>query len=106
MQDSNLDRAVLAGYASRPRRMRPEPPEQKDARPKNVSDFAACYAAHRAGLPANLGELPNMTPGDFAAVRRKAVILGALGDAAELARLLVAASKAKPRRVATIGFMR
>ncbi len=106
MQDSNLDRAVLAGYASRPRRMRPEPPEQKDARPKNVSDFAACYAARRAGLPANLGELPNMTPGDFAAVRRKAVILGALGDAAELARLLVAASKAKPGRAVTIGFMR
>ncbi len=59
-----------------------------------------------AGLPANLGQLPNMTPGDFAAVRRKAVILGALGDAAEVARLLVAASKAKPGRAATIGFMR
>ncbi len=59
-----------------------------------------------SGLPANLGQLPNMTPGDFAAVRRKAVILGALGDAVEVARLLVAASKAKPGRAATIGFMR
>ncbi len=47
-----------------------------------------------------------MTPGDVAAVRRKAVILGALGDAAEVARRLVAASKAKPGRAATIGFMR
>ncbi len=47
-----------------------------------------------------------MTPGDFTAVRRKAAILGALGDAADLARLLVAASKAKPGRAATSGFMR
>ncbi len=47
-----------------------------------------------------------MTPGDFAAVRRKAVILGALGDAAEVARLLVAASQAGTGRDATIGFMR
>ncbi len=59
-----------------------------------------------ANRGANLGELPNLTPGDFAAVRRKAVILGALGDAAEVARLLVAASEAKPGRAATIGFMR
>ena len=59
-----------------------------------------------AGLPVNLGEWPNMTPGDVAAVRRKAVILGAPGDAAEVARRLVAASKAKPGRAATIGFMR
>ncbi len=71
--------------------------------------FAAAFsrpAGRPANLPANLGELPNMTPGDFAAVRRKAVILGALGDAAEVARLLVAASEAKPGRAATIGFMR
>ncbi len=67
--------------------------------------FAAAFS-RPAGRPANLGELPNMTPGDFAAVRRKAVILGALGDAAEVARLLAAASKAKPGRAATIGFMR
>jgi hypothetical protein len=67
--------------------------------------FAAAFSGP-ADLPANLGELPNMTPGDFAAVRRKAVILGALGDAAEVARLLVAASEAKPGRAATIGFMR
>ena len=75
-------------------------------RPRQWRFRYALWRAGPAGLPANLGELPNLTPGDFAAVRRKAAILGALGDAAEVARLLVAASKAKPGRAATIGFMR
>ncbi len=78
----------------------------KRLRPRQWRFRYALWRAGPAGLPAKLGKLPNLTPGDFAAVRRKAAILGALGDAAEVARLLVAASKVKPGRAATIGFMR
>ncbi|MEE8499431.1 MAG: AAA family ATPase [Kiloniellales bacterium] len=67
--------------------------------------FGAAFS-ERGDLEADLAGLPNLTPGDFAAVRRKAGILGLLDDGAELSRLLVAASEAKPGRAAPIGFLR
>ena len=60
------------------------------------------------GLPAPgpVQALANLTPGDFAVVRRKAAILGQAGDARALARMLQAESAAKPDAGRPIGFLR
>lgn len=50
--------------------------------------------------------LANLTPGDFAVVRKKAAILGQAGDAPALARMLAAESAAKPDARRPIGFLR
>ncbi|MBI3126071.1 MAG: ATP-binding protein [Candidatus Tectomicrobia bacterium] len=54
--------------------------------------------------PRELAALARLTPGDFAAVRRRAEVLGGLGDPAELLRMLAheCALKAGPARA--IGF--
>jgi AAA+ superfamily predicted ATPase len=59
------------------------------------------------GRPSFLGAVlafQNLTPGDFAMVRRKATLLGCADDPAELAKMLGAASVAKPGQSAAIGF--
>jgi SpoVK/Ycf46/Vps4 family AAA+-type ATPase len=60
------------------------------------------------GLPAPgpVLALANLTPGDFAVVRKKAAILGQAGDARALARMLQAESAAKPDAGRPIGFLR
>jgi ATP-dependent 26S proteasome regulatory subunit len=60
------------------------------------------------GLPAPGGvlALANLTPGDFAVVRKKASILGHVGHAEALARMLEAESAAKPDAGRPIGFLR
>ncbi|MDH3792075.1 MAG: ATP-binding protein, partial [Rhodospirillales bacterium] len=60
------------------------------------------------GLPAPgvVRTLANLTPGDFAVVRRKAAILGQAGDAPALVRMLEAESAAKPDASRPIGFRR
>jgi SpoVK/Ycf46/Vps4 family AAA+-type ATPase len=50
--------------------------------------------------------LDNLTPGDFATVRRKARILDLGQDAGALARMLAAESAAKPDHTRPIGFLR
>jgi SpoVK/Ycf46/Vps4 family AAA+-type ATPase len=59
------------------------------------------------GLPAPAAvlALANLTPGDFAVVRRKAAILGQAEDARALARMLRAESAAKPDAAKPIGFL-
>ena len=54
--------------------------------------------------PAEVENLANLTPGDFAVVRRKAEILGHLEDAKALAQLLAAECEAKPGHRRKIGF--
>ena len=54
--------------------------------------------------PARLRELAALTPGDFAVVRRKAEILGLLGEPEALAEMLRAECEAKPGRPQAIGF--
>ena len=49
--------------------------------------------------------LANLTPGDFATVRRKARILGHEKDAGAVARMLAAESAAKPDHARPIGFV-
>ena len=65
-------------------------------------------AAFRAyfGLepPAGLRDLAALTPGDFAVVRRKAEILGLLGEPETLAEMLREECEAKPGRPQVIGF--
>ncbi len=63
---------------------------------------------HFFGLPAPgpVRALANLTPGDFATVRKKAAILGHERDAPALARMLCAESTAKPGAAAPIGFHR
>ncbi len=56
--------------------------------------------------PGTVRSLANLTPGDFAVVRKKAAILGQLGDAAALACMLEAESAAKPEAGRPIGFLR
>jgi transitional endoplasmic reticulum ATPase len=48
----------------------------------------------------------NLTPGDFAMVRRKATLLGCAAEPAELVQMLGATSAAKPGQGAAIGFRR
>ena len=47
-----------------------------------------------------------LTPGDFEVVRRKAVVLGQLGDVEALTAMLLAECEAEPNRAAPIGFVR
>ena len=54
--------------------------------------------------PARLRELTALTPGDFAVVRRKAEILGLLGEPEALADMLREECEAKPGRPQAIGF--
>ena len=55
-------------------------------------------------VPTEVENLANLTPGDFAVVRRKAEILGHLKDAKALAQLLAAECEAKPDHRRKIGF--
>ena len=54
--------------------------------------------------PAEIAGLRTLTPGDFAVVRRKAEILGLLGDAQALTRMLRAECDAKPAGARRVGF--
>ena len=54
--------------------------------------------------PQGITRLTNLTPGDFAAVGRKAEILEKLGDAEALAAMLREECGAKPNCPAVIGF--
>jgi hypothetical protein len=54
--------------------------------------------------PEGIGRLGMLTPGDFAVVLRKARILGALGDPAQLVEMLLAEQRAKPQAGRPIGF--
>ena len=54
--------------------------------------------------PAGVAALTALTPGDFAVVRRKAEVLGCLGDPEALATMLRAECDAKPDCPQTIGF--
>ena len=54
--------------------------------------------------PPELATLANLTPGDFALVRRQAAIRGDLDDAERIAALLRAECQAKPGRTGHIGF--
>ncbi len=54
--------------------------------------------------PACLRDLAALTPGDFAVVRRKAEILGLLGEPEALAEMLGRECEAKPDRPQAIGF--
>ena len=56
--------------------------------------------------PPEVAALANLTPADFAVVRRQASIRGCLHDAAALAALLCAECRAKPDRGAGLGFAR
>ena len=54
--------------------------------------------------PPAVAALANLTPADFALVRRQAAIRGCLHDPAALASLLRAECQAKPGRIARLGF--
>ena len=65
---------------------------------------AAFSAFFRMTPPEELESLTNLTPGDFAVVRRQAAILGKLNNARALGAMLKEESEAKPERVYPIGF--
>ena len=65
---------------------------------------AAFHAFFDLEAPPQVDTLTNLTPGDFAVVRRKAEILGHLRDPEGLAGLLRAECEAKPGRRGTLGF--
>ena len=54
--------------------------------------------------PPEVSDLANLTPGDFAVVRRQAAVRGCLDRPADLAALLRAESQAKPGRIGHLGF--
>ena len=54
--------------------------------------------------PVGVADLPSLTPGDFAVVRRQAKILGRLQEPEALAAMLRAECDAKPDRPRAIGF--
>ena len=54
--------------------------------------------------PADVTALTALTPGDFAVVRRKAALLGELGESEALAAMLSAECDAKPDRPRPVGF--
>ena len=56
--------------------------------------------------PPEVTNLPTLTPGDLAVVRRKAEILGCLSDPRALAGMLRAECEAKPDRTRPLGFQR
>ena len=70
--------------------------------PAQVEEAFRGYFAHPP--PAELTALSALTPGDFAVVRRKAEILGKLGEPDALAAMLRAECDAKPDRPRPIGF--
>lgn len=55
--------------------------------------------------PERVLNLTNLTPGDFAVVHRKSVIIGQSGDQEALAEMLCAECDAKPSRSGPIGFL-
>ena len=55
-------------------------------------------------LPVEVANLPALSPGDFAVVRRKAEILGYVSDAEALATMLRVESQVKPDRPQVVGF--
>ncbi len=66
---------------------------------------AAAFHLHFGIEPASaVGTLATLTPGDFAVVRRKAEILGCLGERQALADMLRAECGAKPVRPRKVGF--
>jgi SpoVK/Ycf46/Vps4 family AAA+-type ATPase len=76
-------------------------------------DYLRTYQAESAfsnffekDAPAELGNLKTLTPSDFATVRRKASLLGQMGDASLLVKLLEEECRAKPDAPRPIGFMR
>jgi SpoVK/Ycf46/Vps4 family AAA+-type ATPase len=60
----------------------------------------------QSGLLREVLVFQNLTPSDFAMVRRKAALLGCAEDPAELVKMLGATSAAKPGQGAAIGFRR
>jgi SpoVK/Ycf46/Vps4 family AAA+-type ATPase len=67
------------------------------------------FGAAFEGQPNHLKEVlvfQNLTPSDFAMVRRKAALLGCAEEPAELVKMLGATSAAKPGQSAAIGFRR
>ena len=69
-----------------------------------VQSKAAFRAFYDLEAPPEVEALVNLTPGDFAVVRRKAEILGHLRDPEAMARLLRAECAAKPGHRGRIGF--
>ena len=65
---------------------------------------AAFRAYFSLNAPPEVRDFTNLTPGDFAVVRRKAEILGDLQDPKALAQLLAAECEAKPDHRPKIGF--
>ncbi len=66
---------------------------------------AAYRSSSRAEPPAALGQVANLTPGDFAVVAKKLRLLGQLGEAApDIVRLLEQEVAAKNLRTMKIGF--
>ena len=54
--------------------------------------------------PHEVSELTNLTPGDFAVVRRQAAVTGCMDRPGELVTLLHAECRAKPGRTGHLGF--
>ena len=54
--------------------------------------------------PAEIKALSNLTPGDFATVKRRAEVLGKLAEVGTIAAMLQEESEAKPERANPIGF--
>ena len=54
--------------------------------------------------PEEIASLSNLTPGDFPVVRRRAEILGCLGDSQALTKILRGECEAKPARARRVGF--
>ena len=67
---------------------------------------SAFRAFFELDVPDGIGLPSNLTPGDFAVVRRKADVLGRLQDPVALAALLAEEGDAKPDRRRPIGFRR
>ena len=57
-------------------------------------------------VPAAARALANLTPGDFATVKKKAAVLGQENDPTALAAMLAAESAAKPDQPKPLGFLR
>ena len=70
-----------------------------------VQSKVAFRAYFGTEAPPDIEELANLTPGDFAVVRRKAEILGHLQDPRALAGLLRGECEAKPGHRGRIGFV-
>ncbi len=70
-------------------------------RDQSQTAFRTYYALE---APVEVEDLTNLTPGDFALVRRKAQILGHLQEPKALAELLRAECEAKPNHSRRVGF--